>query len=58
MGTRRQLVALCTSRVYDPQIQGFIETLNEKLRKKSASLLVFTINSDIYWNERAIPAET
>ncbi len=58
MGTRRQLVALCTSRVYDPQIQGFIETLNEKLRKKSASLLVFTINSDIYWNESAIPAET
>ncbi|MBR6172883.1 MAG: GGDEF domain-containing protein [Eubacterium sp.] len=58
MGEHRKLVALCTSRVYDTQIHGFIETLNEKLRTESASLLVFTMNSDIYWDETLVPAET
>ena len=58
MADRRHLVALCTSRVYDPQINGYIHTLNEKLREESASLLVFAINTDIYWNENSIPAET
>ena len=57
MGNSRKLVALCTSRVYDPQIYDFILTLNETLRRESASLLVFTINSDIYWDESRIPAE-
>ena len=58
METRRRLVALCTSRVYDPQIYGFIQTLNDKIREEAASLLVFTINTDIYWDEKMIPAET
>lgn len=58
MADHRHLIALCTSRVYDPQINGFIHTLNQKIREESASLLVFTINSDIYWNENSVPAET
>lgn len=47
----KKLVALCTSRVYDPQIQGYIVRLNERLKDQEYSLFVFAINSDIYWEE-------
>ena len=47
----KKLVALCTSRVYDPQIHGFIVRLNERLKKEGYALLIFAINSDIYWEE-------
>ena len=53
-----RMVALCTSRVYDTQIHSFIETLNEKLKTQNCSLLVYAINSDIYWEEEKISAET
>ena len=51
MAGGRKLIALCTSRVYDPQIHGFIVKVNEKLKANGCSLLVFAINSDIYWEE-------
>ena len=47
----RKLIALCTSRVYDPQIHGYIVRLNERLKKEGYALLIFAINSDIYWEE-------
>ncbi len=47
----RKLIALCTSRVYDPQIHGYIVRLNELLKKEGYSILIFAINSDIYWEE-------
>ena len=47
----RKLIALCTSRVYDPQIHGYIVRLNELLKKERYSILIFAINSDIYWEE-------
>jgi len=47
----RKLVALCTSRVYEPQTHGYIIRLNELLKDEGISLLIFTINSDIYWEE-------
>lgn len=47
----KRLVALCASRVYDPQIHGYIVRLNERLKAEGYSLLIFTINSDIYWEE-------
>lgn len=47
----KRLVALCTSRVYDPQIHGYIENLNKKLTANNCALLIFAINSDIYWEE-------
>ena len=47
----KKLVALCTSRVYDPQIHGFIVRLNERLKEEGYALLIFAINSDIYWEE-------
>lgn len=54
----KKLAALCTSRIYDPQIHGFIKNLNEHLKEENCTLLVFTINSDIYWDEDLKPAET
>ncbi|MBR1797491.1 MAG: GGDEF domain-containing protein [Clostridiales bacterium] len=46
-----KLIALCTSRVYDPQIHGFINRFNELVKAAGFSVLIFTINSDIYWEE-------
>ena len=54
----KRLVALCTSRIYDPQIYGFTKKLNEILQKDNCALLIFAINSDIYWEEDVNPAET
>ena len=53
----RKLIALCTSRIYDPQIHGYIVRLNELLKAKDFSLLIFAINSDIYWEEDRQAAE-
>lgn len=58
MVNERKLIALCTSRVYDPQIFGFVQTLNQKVQEGGGALLIFTINSDIYWQEDDEPAET
>ncbi len=58
MENAKKLVALCTSRVYDTQVYGFIKTLNDALQKDNAALLIFAINSDIYWDESVNPAET
>ena len=57
MVNEKKLVALCTSRVYDPQIHGYIERLNKLLRAQGYSLLIFAINSDIYWEEDRPAAE-
>lgn len=53
----KKIVALCTSRIYDPQIHGYIVKLNERLRAEDCSLLIFAINSDIYWEENRPAAE-
>ena len=53
----RKLIALCTSRIYDPQIHGYIVRLNKLLKAKDFSLLIFAINSDIYWEEDRQAAE-
>ncbi len=53
----KKLIALCTSRIYDPQIHNFIKTLNEKLIGNDCMLFIFSTNSDIYWNEEDIPSE-
>lgn len=54
----KKIIALCASRIYDPQIYGFIKTLHETLQADNCALLIFGINSDIYWAEDMNPAET
>lgn len=53
----KKLVALCTSRVYEPQIHSYIEKINKCLRAENYSLLIFAINSDIYWEEDRLATE-
>ena len=53
----KKIIALCTSRIFDPQIQGFIEILSEELKLENAWLWIYAINSDIYWSEDELPAE-
>ena len=53
----KKIIALCTSRIYDTQLQGFVEILNESLKKEDIRLWIYAINADIYWNEENLPAE-
>ena len=52
-----KIAALCTSRVYDLQVHGFIAALNEQLQKKGFVLWVYALNEDLYWEEDKYPAE-
>ena len=52
-----KIIALCTSRIYDPQLQGFVEILNESLKRSGARLWIYALNADIYWNEEKLTAE-
>ena len=47
----KKAVALCTSRIYDPQTHLFIEKLNESFKSRDISLFIYAINYDFYWNE-------
>lgn len=53
----RKAVALCTSRVYDSQNHQLIQIINENLKQQNGSLLIYALNSDIYWEEDSISAE-
>ena len=53
----RKLIAFCTSRVFDSQIHHLVKSINEKLKPQNASMLIFAINSDVYWEEDSISAE-
>lgn len=53
----KKIIALCTSRIYDAQIHKFISEFNEELRRNNMYLLIFTLNSDLYWNEREFHPE-
>ena len=54
----KKVIALCTARLYDSQTFGFVRKLNETLRAENCALLIFAINSGIYWDENLTPAET
>ncbi len=54
----KKLVALCSSRIYAPEVHGYVSLLSKELIDAGCALLIFTINSDIYWDESAITAET
>ncbi len=56
IGTQK-IVALCTSRIFDPLTHGFIETLNEYLTGIDCVMWVYALNADLYWNGESVPAE-
>ncbi|MCR5602569.1 MAG: GGDEF domain-containing protein [Lachnospiraceae bacterium] len=52
-----KVAALCTSRIYDLKVHGYIISLNEHLKKNGFLLWVYSLNEDIYWDEDKNPAE-
>ena len=53
----KKTVALCTSRVFDPQTHCFIEKLNERVKKHNARLWIYALNADVYWEDEHLSAE-
>lgn len=54
----KKIIALCTARINDSLMGKFISVLNNKLNKNGFSLLVFSMNSELYWNEEDISTES
>ena len=57
MKNGNKLIALCTSRIYDPLVHSFIVRLNDWLKAEGYAMLIFAINSDIFWEEDRPAAE-
>ncbi|MCR5801282.1 MAG: GGDEF domain-containing protein [Lachnospiraceae bacterium] len=57
MKGNKRTVALCTSRVFDPQTHCFIEKLNERVKKHDARLWIYALNADVYWDDEQLSAE-
>lgn len=53
----RKTIALCTSRLNDPENGQFVAGLNKLLSKDETSLLIYNINTDLYWNDDDLHAE-
>ena len=53
----RKIIALCTARVYDAGHHRFIRVLNDNLTKFNYRLFIYTLNTDLYWNEEETCAE-
>ncbi len=54
----KRIIALCTSRVYDDQVNEFITALNGYIVEKGYRLFIYSINNDMYWEEQNINAGT
>lgn len=54
----KKIIVLCTSRIYDFQVHDYIVKLIDKLKHENCVLFIFTVNSDFYWDEDHLPAET
>lgn len=54
----KKIVALCTSRINDIQVNRFVNELNTDLIRSGFALFVYNMSLDAYWNEDAIPAES
>ena len=53
----KKFVALCTARIYDPQVHQFIEKLNDILSENNVCLLIYAMNTAQYWHEDVFSAE-
>ncbi|MCR5324465.1 MAG: GGDEF domain-containing protein [Lachnospiraceae bacterium] len=53
MYENKKIIALCTSRVFEPQVHGFIEILNETLKVHDCRLWIYALNADLYWKDDA-----
>ncbi|MBR1750765.1 MAG: GGDEF domain-containing protein [Ruminococcus sp.] len=54
----KRIIALCTSRIYDAGLHRFIRILNDNISRFGYRLFIYTMNTDLYWNEENLCAET
>lgn len=54
----KKIIALCTSRVYDAGLHRFVRVLNDNISKFGYRMFIYTLNTDLYWNEEESCAET
>lgn len=51
-----KVIALCTTKVSDIQTSRFISALNSKLVENSASLFVYSMSTELNWDDDIPPA--
>ena len=51
MINEKKVIAVCTSRISDNQLHNFLEQLNEYLRPFDCCVMIFALNTDLYWIE-------
>ena len=58
MLNERKVVSLCTSRLNDIDNIRFIMQLNKELQKLDSTLFIYNVNTDLYWSDDNIRAES
>ena len=54
----KKIVAICTSRIFEPVHHRYLRLLSDKLEKENIGILIFALNSDMFWNEEKYNPET
>ena len=54
----KRVIALCMSRLHDTENCRFVADLNKCLNQENCSLWIYNINTDLYWEEDSLRAET
>ena len=54
----RKVVSLCTSRLNEIDNIRFIMQLNKELQKLDSTLFIYSVNTDLYWSDDNIRAES
>ena len=54
----RKIVAMCTSRLNEVENTRFITEVSKRLSEQNASLFLYAINTDLYWDDRNIRADS
>lgn len=47
----KKIVAICTSRIFEPVQQRYLRLLSERLEKEGIGILIYALNSDMFWDE-------
>ena len=54
----RKIISLCTTRLNDIDNVRYIIKLNDEIKKLDASLFIYNVNTDLYWSDENIRAES
>ncbi len=54
----RKIVAMCTSRLNEVENTRFITEVSKRLAQQNSNLFLYAINTDLYWDDRNIRADS